>query len=291
MADGILKGLNPFANETDRRERLRRAVETMTPDEIEHMLADEALSPAAEYSEIALARVFTDKYEERLRYTAQWGQWHYWDAGVWRPDVTCKVFDRARIICQTESERCGHSGLCRKLSTSATGAAVERLARWNYRLAMKVDKWDANPWLLNTPAGVIDLHTTKLRPTQRDDYMSKITAVGPGTSCPLWLDFLKRITNGDRDLEAYLQRMCGYALTGSIREEAMFFLYGTGGNGKGTFLSPIEAILGDYAKTAPIEAFVESKSEQHPTALAGLRERGWSWPSRLRKGGAGQKRS
>jgi putative DNA primase/helicase len=66
--------------------------------------------------------------------------------------------------------------------------------------------------------------------------------------------------------------MSGYALTGSTSEHALFFLYGTGANGKSVFLSTIAGILADYQRTAPIETFtVTTGGDRHPTELAGLR--------------------
>jgi putative DNA primase/helicase len=65
--------------------------------------------------------------------------------------------------------------------------------------------------------------------------------------------------------------VAGYGLTGSTREHALFFLYGTGANGKGTFLNTLTAILGDYAKVAAIETFTESHTDRHPTELAMLK--------------------
>jgi phage/plasmid-associated DNA primase len=62
--------------------------------------------------------------------------------------------------------------------------------------------------------------------------MTKITAVAPGGDCPLWRRFLTEITGGNKDLEDFLQRIAGYTLTGSTREHALFFLYGTGITGK-----------------------------------------------------------
>ena len=59
---------------------------------------------------------------------------------------------------------------------------------------------------------------------------------------PTWDKFLDRITGGDVELIAFLQRMAGYALTGLTREHALFFLYGTGANGKTTFLGAIIAL-------------------------------------------------
>jgi putative DNA primase/helicase len=72
-------------------------------------------------------------------------------------------------------------------------------------------------------------------------------------------------------LQSYLQRIAGYALTGETSEHKLFFFYGTGANGKGVFFNTITGILGDYQRTAPIETFTESKSDRHPTELAGLR--------------------
>ena len=64
--------------------------------------------------------------------------------------------------------------------------------------------------------------------------------------------------------------MCGYVLTGSTREHALFFLYGTGGNGKGVYLGTLAGILGNYHVTAPIETFTASNVDSHPTELARL---------------------
>jgi len=82
---------------------------------------------------------------------------------------------------------------------------------------------------------------------------------------------LDKITGGDKELSRFLQRVAGYCLTGSIEEHALFFLFGKGANGKSVFLTTIAAIMGDYAKTAPIEAFTVSTSDRHPTELAALR--------------------
>src|SRR4029077_2383546 len=103
-------------------------------------------------------------------------------------------------------------------------------------------------------------------------YLTKITAVAPGDGeCPLWLKFIARVTGGNYDLQMFLQRIAGYSLTGDTSEHALFFLYGTGRNGKGVFLNTLSAILADYAAVAPMETFIATQGERHPTDLAGLR--------------------
>src|SRR5215472_1926344 len=99
-----------------------------------------------------------------------------------------------------------------------------------------IGEFDRDPMLLNTQDGVVDLRNGSTRPHQSEDYFSQITSCGVGGDCPVWIEFLKRITCGDEQLQAYLQRVFGYALTGSTKEHALFFLYGSGANGKSVFI-------------------------------------------------------
>jgi putative DNA primase/helicase len=76
------------------------------------------------------------------------------------------------------------------------------------------------------------------------------------------------VTGGDEEYAGFLQRLAGYSLTGSTQEHSLCFVYGTGGNGKGTWLNTVSGILGEYAAVAPIETFTEQRGERHPTELA-----------------------
>jgi putative DNA primase/helicase len=117
----------------------------------------------------------------------------------------------------------------------------------------------------------VNLLTGEKYSPRSEDYMTKCIAVSPGGYCPLWHTFLNRVTAGDEDLQSYLQRVTGYCLTGRTSEHAIFFLYGTGANGKSVFVNTLVGMMGDYAITAPMEVFIESKTDRHPTELAMLR--------------------
>ncbi len=99
----------------------------------------------------------------------------------------------------------------------------------------------------------VDLKTGEQSRPRREDYMTKITGAAPGDTCPTWLAFLDRVTDGDNELQRYLQRVVGYSLTGRTHEHAVFFLYGTGANGKSVFVNTISGMMGTYAVTAPME--------------------------------------
>lgn len=224
-----------------------------------------------EYGEDVLALRFTEKHKSELKYVHAWGKWLLWDDMRWAHETTLKAFNFSRVVCRAASSECENKKDATKIASASTVAAVEKLAKADRAHAATVDQWDVDIWALNTPDGVIDLRTGKMRPHRREDYMTKITAVGPGGDCELWLKFLHRITNGDATLTAFLQRMAGYALTGSIQEHAFFFLYGMGRNGKTVYLETLSGILKDYATTAPMETFLASKTAHHPTDIASLR--------------------
>ncbi|HRD90957.1 MAG TPA: phage/plasmid primase, P4 family, partial [Accumulibacter sp.] len=219
----------------------------------------------------ALALSFTRRYAQDWRYCAQWGKWLVWTGNRWQPDDTLLVTHLMRHICREAAIKASSHRLAAKLASSSTVNGVERLARSERRHASTSDEWDSDPWLENSPGGVVDLRTGKLRPHDRADRMTKITTATPKGTCPRWLAFLSDITRGDADLMAYLQRVVGYCLTGVTSAHALFFPYGTGANGKSVFVNVITTILGDYAANAPMDTFMEARTDRHPTDLAGLR--------------------
>ncbi|AFU62862.1 phage/plasmid primase, P4 family [Acidithiobacillus caldus] len=224
-------------------------------------------------SEDALALSFTRRYQRDWRYVAAWGKWLMWDGQRWRAEETLAATDLIRHVCRHAAVRADNARLATKLAASSTVGGVERLARTDRRHAATPDEWDADPWLLNTQGGVVDLRTGRMRPHDRADRMTKIApaTLVPGSACPTWIRFLEQVTGGDAELQAYLQRMVGYCLTGSTAEHALFFLYGTGANGKSVFVNTLATILGDYAANAPMDTFMEARGDRHPTDLAGLR--------------------
>lgn len=219
----------------------------------------------------ALALSFTSRYAEDWRYCAAWGKWLVWTGNRWQADDTLLVSHLIRQVCRDASVKADSHRLAAKLAASSTVGGVERLTRSDRRHASTSDEWDADPWLINTAGGVMDMQTGRMRPHERSDRMTKIATATPRGLCPLWRTFLNDVTGGDADLAAYLQRVVGYCLTGVTSEHALFFLYGTGANGKSVFVNVITTILGDYAANAPMDTFMETRTDRHPTDLAGLR--------------------
>jgi putative DNA primase/helicase len=244
----------------------------MQPIEGESVIEREPEEPRSpEFSDDALALAFAEHNKDQLRYVAKWSRWMRYDGMRWEEDDTLEIFSLARAECRESAQNCHNPKAAAAITSAKTVAAVVTLARSDRKLAATVDQWDVDPWLLNTPGGVVDLRTGEVRPHSITDYFTRITAVAPGGRCPLFREFLSRITGGDVDLQRFLARVFGYAATGSTREHALFFGYGTGSNGKSVLMSTMANVLADYAQTAPIETFTASAIERHPTELAALR--------------------
>jgi len=140
------------------------------------------------------------------------------------------------------------------------------------QVGVSPDELGVNPMLLNTPTGTIDLDTGEVRPHDQADKITKITNASYGdrdSECPRWIQFLKEILAGGDTID-FMQRAIGYALTGEIRQNVLFILYGDGANGKSTLVETVMHALGDYAKSAAPDLLLQRRNESHPTGVADL---------------------
>jgi putative DNA primase/helicase len=225
------------------------------------------------FTEDALALRFSERHKNDLRYVAINGQWLMWDGTRWQPEFTHLAFDLARRSCRLDAQEYGNGKPPPGVSSAKTIAAVERLAKADRHHATALEQWDAGDWTMTTEKATIDMSTGFGRPPDPVDYITKKTscaAAPPGTPHPIWSDFLDRITAGNVELQKFLQRFCGYCCTGVTMEHKFVFAYGTGANGKSTFINTIREILGDYATVADVGTFIASRTERHPTDVAKL---------------------
>jgi putative DNA primase/helicase len=234
---------------------------------------DDPESELIDLTEHAIALELTRRHREDLRFVNDWGKWLRWDGTRWAIERTLAVYDLARRLVHEIGSTIENPRLRAKVQSAATVAAVVTLIRADRAHARLPEDFDADPWLLNTPTGTVDLRSEDLRPHQRTDGITKVTPVSPtDADAPLWRACLRTWTGGDGELEAFLQRLTGYWLTGSVREEKLTIVHGPGGNGKTKFIETIRACLGhDYVTGVAMETLIVTSGEQHPTDLADLR--------------------
>ena len=227
---------------------------------------------AAPITEESAAAEFVARHRDALLFDHHQGAWFHWAGSHWQREGTCMAFDWARQVAHDISEMESPNEQ-KKIRRTAFAGGVERFCRADRAFAVTSEHWDADPFLLGTPTGTVDLRTGKLRKATPTDRITKITGASPDekADCPRWLAFLMQSTGGDIELIRWLQQWCGYCLTGDTRAHALAFVYGSGGNGKSVFLNVVTGIMADYATTAAMGTFTASHNDKHPTDLAMLR--------------------
>ena len=230
-------------------------------------------------SEDGVALAFAARHAGKLRFCHSTGRWFIWTGTHWRREETQLAFSWARDICRELASANPDSAAAKALAKANAASAVERFARADPAFAVTADAWDADPWLVATPGGTIDLRTGDLRPSRPADGMTRLTASAPVPrgrfdpmrDCPRWLAFLDQATGGDADAMRFLQQWAGYSLTGDTREEALLFVYGPGGSGKSTAINTLGDLFGDYATNVATETLTASKYDRHSTEIARLK--------------------
>ena len=222
---------------------------------------------------------FRDAFWRDLRYDHVNGRWMYWTGKRWAVDETGEVKRRANALLERMEEEArslyDNGDLLkhvRKTRSSKYKEAMIREAQPLEGIPVLPGELDLYQALLNVQNGVLNLKTGELLPHKREYMLSMIAAVeyDPAAECPRWMQFLDEITCGDVDLALYLQRMVGYCLTASTREQCIFFLWGSGGNGKSRFVEAVTSLLGDYTKNSPPEAIIVKDRSSPNTSTAEL---------------------
>lgn len=209
------------------------------------------------------AERYVDLFGKNVRYCYIEKKWYYYNSLKWCVDnigAAERMADHAveamaaeaRAYSQTDADegtemlKAFEKHMKRSRSNNSKRAM---LAEVQHHVPILPSKMDRYRMALNTPGGVLNLKTGEINEHKAEYYFTKMTAVdlSSGIDCPRWLEFLNEIFAGDRDLIRYVQKALGYSLTGSTAEQCVFFLYGTGKNGKSTFLEVVRRIFGDYA--------------------------------------------
>jgi len=260
-------------------------------DSREFVVQDFSQDCFPDISQDYLARCLSEAgFSNSFVYVSATGRWMFWDGTRWQQDKKLRYMTAIRDFLQCVVSNFESWGILRnsqndpriqrmvdrkikELGQASTIAAIESLARSNSDLKATPEQFDANLLQIGTPAGTVDLSTGALLPAERSHWITKQAAIPPAANselAPIWLAFLNRIFNNDVELISFLQRAVGYAMTGCTTEHKLFFLYGTGRNGKSVFINTIFDILGDYARRSPSQTFLDSNNERHPTDLAML---------------------
>lgn len=221
------------------------------------------------------------RHGENIRWCDPWGKWLIWNGQRWEPDSALKILGLSKetaLSIYDEARQAAASGTADKALSRWADRSQERgrldamIALARPDVAVSPEELDHDSYLLNVENCTIDLRTGKARPHDRKDMLTKIAPVNfdPRATCPRWLKFLGEIFAGNRNVIDYLQRVAGLCCTADASEQCLFIFFGSGANGKSTFLDTLTALLGDYAGESAPDLLLSRRDDEHPAGIADL---------------------
>lgn len=240
---------------------------------------DEEKMRAYTFDDMGNANRFVDLFGENVRYCYTEKKWYFYNSMRWSVDnlgVILRMADKcveamkaeAKLYLQADEESGGDmaKNFEKHMKSSRSNKSKKAmLSEVEHHIPILPIQMDRYKMALNTPSGIINLKNGDVKAHNPEYYFTKITSVdcAEAADCPRWLAFLDDIFAGDKDLIRYIQKAVGYSLTGSTAEQCAFFLYGTGRNGKSTFIDVIRDVFGDYAANIQPETIMVKSSQSN----------------------------
>lgn len=218
-------------------------------------------------SDLGNAKRLVAQHGRDIRYCHDFKRWLIWNGTRWDNENPARIVQLATetaLNIAAEAERCSDPDVAEDLHKwairSQSRLSIDNLialSRSEVGIPVRPDDLDKAIYLFNVENGTIDLRTGDLREHRREDMITRQAAIrfNADAKCPEFFRFLDRILP-DKECVGFLQRALGYSLTGDVKEQCLFLLYGSGANGKSTLLNAVRDASGPYAKQTPTETLL-----------------------------------
>ena len=249
---------------------IRRAIEELSRD----LRANKFVHGEMQFTDITNRDYFLKAFGDKIRFCLMWNKFLLWNGTCWEIDKKGKVeedcvdfvhhmYRGLRVINDLQLQKDFEKHLIKSESFRRIQALVG-LLKMSKDIKVSDDELDTDNYLFNVNGITLNLKNGKGFPPEPKNLITKKSkfVYDKEAKCPTWDLFLMQIFNQDKDLIRFVQKAMGYSLSGDVTEQCLFILWGTGANGKSTFLNVLQELFGDYACTTGTETFMKKTSEQ-----------------------------
>ena len=229
--------------------------------------------------------LFAHLHGDVVRYDHRRHRYLLFNQGRWQEDAQAKIrivakeTARHRLHLAAEmaddTQRATERRFAKQSENKTRQEAMLSLAQSEEPISDDGEHWDEKPMLLGVTNGVLELDTGVLRPGRPEDRMTLFTPIfyDPTATCPRFEQFLAEIFEGNTSLIEFIRRAIGYSLTGYTYEQAFFFCFGSGANGKGMLFTVLRQLLGSYAQNLPFQSLELQSRGGIPNDIASIVDR------------------
>jgi putative DNA primase/helicase len=254
--------------------------------------------PAYQLTELGNAKRFTEKFHGELLFVHDQQQWFHWDGRLWRIDMDGHALRQfEEVIKDLAAERDRTAAVYTKAAEGSDNQeALERQLReqsgW-YKASQRISvmsnslklaaaqegmskplrEFDSKGHFFGCANGIVDLRDGSLITGDRRYLMTKSSSVNyrPDAECPEWERFLLTIMEGNPENVRFLQRLVGQAMLGTQGKDKLAILWGSGANGKSTFVDTLNDVMGPYATVTDPRMLMDSQRANKEYYLAPLK--------------------
>jgi putative DNA primase/helicase len=241
------------------------------------------------FGDLGASMRFVYYFGDIIRYNHTLDRWHIWKDGVWGYDKNGKIIEYIKMLYHyvgaeesyiergknTKKLIDDYASLKKSLLSEHRENAAISLSRSDPKIAKTNEDFDQDKMIINLKNGIYDLDKMEFLSHDPQKHCTKIAnaSYDLDAECPEWIKFLDLIFEKNEEIISYIQRWFGYYLTGLTREKAFVLAYGDVDNGKTTFASAIQYLLGDYGTSAQFKSLIaptHNNPSGHRSDLVGL---------------------
>ncbi len=213
--------------------------------------------------------LFVNLLKNKICYDRARKKWFVWDADCWNKTIVENIYEYTERVVEVYKGELKNQEMQAAKAERVSGTLEKNIKELKKRIRALCSlsrirnvisrsmaehpvglvitgetEWQIPPGMLPCKNKILSLDSLEPRNKKPEDYINEFvpTNWNPTAACPEWEKFMLEIFEGNQEMVDYMQRVLGYALSGTCRENVGFVFHGR--NSKEVMLGTIKYVLG-----------------------------------------------